>query len=127
MAYLLVCRGDALETQSYGISLVWINPNQIWASTMEEAVRTLSAYISNRHNWPYALAQLYEGSSHITLPKDKHLGILPQGKVEESSYGVDQAAQNLPAMSSLSHRFEWGGQTNYNHSTRTTKQMSIHT
>ena len=29
----------------------------------------------------------YEGSSHTPLPKDKHLGILPQGKAEENSYG----------------------------------------
>ena len=87
MAYLLVHTGDALEAQNYGVSLVWINPNQVWVSIMEEAVGTLSAYISSRPDWPYALAQLYEGSSHTPLPKDKHLGILPQGKVEESSYG----------------------------------------
>ena len=29
MAYLLVCTGDALEAQKYGVSLVWINPNQV--------------------------------------------------------------------------------------------------
>ena len=87
IAYLLVCTGDTLETQNYGTSLVWINPNQVRASTMEEEVGTLSAYISSRPNWPYALAQQYEGSSHTPLPKDKHLGILPQGKAEESPYG----------------------------------------
>ena len=87
MAYILVCTRDTLEAEAYGISLVWINPNQIQVPTMEEAVRTLSAYISSRPNWPYALIQLYEGSSHTPLPKDKHLGILPQGKMEESSYG----------------------------------------
>ena len=54
---------------------------------MEEAVGTLSTYISSGPDWPYALAQLYEGSSHTTLPKDKHLGVLPQGKAEESPYG----------------------------------------
>ena len=54
---------------------------------MEEAVGTLSAYISTGPDWPYALVQLYEGSSHTPLPKDKQLGILPQGKAEESSYG----------------------------------------
>ena len=87
MAYLLVCTGDALEAQDYGVSLVWISPNQVWAPTMEEAVGTLSTYISSGPNWPYALAQLYEGSSHTPLPRDKHLGILPQGKAEESPYG----------------------------------------
>ena len=54
---------------------------------MEEAIGTLSACISSGPNWPYALAQLYEGSNHTPLPKDKHIGILPQGKVEESPYG----------------------------------------
>ena len=87
IAYLLVCTGHALEAQNYGMFLVWISPNQVQVPTMEEAVGTLSTYISSRPDWPYALAQLYEGSSHTPLPKDKHLGILPQGKVEESPYG----------------------------------------
>ena len=69
------------------MSLVWISPNQVMVPTMEEAVGTLSAYISSRPDWPYALMQLYEGSSHTPLPKDKHLGILPQGKAEGSPYG----------------------------------------
>ena len=71
----LVCTGDTLEAQNYIISLVWINPNQVQASTMEEAVGTLFAYISSRPDWPYALAQLYKGSSHTPLPKGKHLGV----------------------------------------------------
>ena len=87
MAYLLVHTGDTLEAWNYGISLVWVNPNQVWVSTMEEAVGTMSTYISSGPNWPYGLVQLYEGSSHTPLPKDKHLGILPQGKVEESPSG----------------------------------------
>ena len=87
MAYLLVCTGDTLEAWNYGISLVWINPNQVRASTKEEVVGTLSTYITSRPHCPYALVQLYKGSSHTPLPKDKHLGVLPQGKVEESPYG----------------------------------------
>ena len=54
---------------------------------MEEAVGTLSTCNSSGPDWPYALAQLYEGSSHTPLPTDKHIGILPQGKAEESPYG----------------------------------------
>ena len=77
MAYLLVHTRDTLEAQDYGVSLVWISPNQVQAPTMDEAVGTLSAYITSRPDWPYALAQLYEGSSHTPLPRDKHLGILP--------------------------------------------------
>ena len=87
MAYLLVCTGDASGAESYGFALVWISPHQAQASTMEEALGTLSACISSGPDWPYVFAQLYEGSNHTPLPKDKHLGILPQGKVEESPCG----------------------------------------
>ena len=87
ITYLLVHIGVTTEDRCYGISLVWVNPNQARASTMEEAVETLTAYPSSGTDWPYALAQLYEGSHHAPLPKDKHLGILPQGKVEETSCG----------------------------------------
>ena len=87
MAYLLVHTGDTLGAENYSMALVWISPHQVWASTMEEAIGTLSTYISSGPDWLYVLAQLYEGSNHTPLPKGKHLGILPQGKVEESPYG----------------------------------------
>ena len=86
MAYLLVCLGDTTEERQYGVSLVWVNPNQTRTSTMEEAVEKLAACPSSGNNWPYT--QLYEGSGHMPLPKGKHLGILPQGKVEETSCGL---------------------------------------
>ena len=87
MAYILVCTGDALVAKSYGLALVWISPHQIQVSTMEETIGTLSTCISSGPDWPYALAQLYEGSNHTPLPKDKHIGILPQEKAEEIPYG----------------------------------------
>ena len=87
MAYLLVCVGDTSEAQNYGMALVWISPHQVQASTVEEAVGILSVHISRGPDWPYALKQLYEGSNHTPLPEGKHLGILPQGKVEKSPYG----------------------------------------
>ena len=69
MAYLLVHTGDASGAESYGMALVWISSYQAWASTMEEAVGTLSACISSGPNWPYVLAQLHEGSNHTPLPR----------------------------------------------------------
>ena len=54
---------------------------------MEEAVKKLTTCTSSGTNWPYSLAQLYEGPCHAPLPKDKHLGILPQGKAEETPCG----------------------------------------
>ena len=87
IAYLLVCMGSTNEDRQYGVSLVWVNPKQTRASTMEEAVEMLAAYPYSGTDWPYTLAQLYEGSHHAPLSKDKHLGILPQGKVGETSCG----------------------------------------
>ena len=87
MAYLLVHTGDTSGAESYGLALVWISPHQAWVFTMEEALGTTSACISSGPDWPYVLAQLYEDSNHTPLPKDKHLGVLPQGKVEETPCG----------------------------------------
>ena len=87
IAYLLVHTGNTTEDRQYGVSLVWVNPNQTRTSTMGEAVETLATCPSSGTDWPYALAQLYEGSCHAPLPKDKHLGILPQGKAEKTSCG----------------------------------------
>ena len=90
MAYLLVHTGDASGAESYGLPLVWIGSHQARASTMEEALGTLSACNSCGPNWPYVLAQLYEGSNHTPLPKNKHLGIMPQGKVESPCGQISQ-------------------------------------
>ena len=87
IAYLLVQTENAIKARYYGISLVWVNPNQVRADTMEEVVEKLTACPSSGTNWPYTLAQLYEGPCHTPLPKDKHLSILPEGKAEETPCG----------------------------------------
>ena len=87
LAYLLVYLGDTMESQQYGVSLVWVNPNHTRTFTMEEAVEKLATCPSSGTHWPYTLAQLYKGSGHVPLPKGKHFGILPQGKAEETSCG----------------------------------------
>ena len=87
MAYLLVHTEGDSEAESYGMALVWTSPHQARVSKIEEALGTLSVFISSGPNWPYVFAQLYKGSNHTPLPKDKHLGILPWGKVEENPHG----------------------------------------
>ena len=57
---------------------------------MDEALGTLSACNSSGPDWLYVLAQLYEGSNHTPLPKDKHLGVLPQGKAESPCGWISQ-------------------------------------
>ena len=65
-------------TGHYGISAVWANPSQVRAASMEEAVKKLTTCTSSGTDWPYALAWLHEGTRHAPLPKQGHLGILPQ-------------------------------------------------
>ena len=54
---------------------------------MEEVVKKLIACTSSGTYWPYALAQLCEDPHHAPLPKNKYLGILPQGKVQKTFSG----------------------------------------
>ena len=49
---------------------------------MEEVVRELTAWVSSGPGWPYALVQLHEDTCHVPLPKEGHLGILPQKGAE---------------------------------------------
>ena len=87
ITYLLVWVENTMKDRHYGISLVWVNPNQVRAATMEGVVKKLTTCTSSGNDWPYTLVQLYEGPHHAPLPKDKHLGILPQGKAEETPCG----------------------------------------
>ena len=78
IAFLLVQVDDTMGESHYGLSVVWVDPSQVRAASMEEAIRKLTACTSSRTNWPYALVQLHEGTHHVSLPKEGHLGILPQ-------------------------------------------------
>ena len=57
---------------------------------MEEALEILSTCFSHGPNWLYIPTQLYEGTNHVPLPKDKHFGILPQGKAESPCGQISQ-------------------------------------
>ena len=87
MAYLLVHLGNTYRREAVQMSLVWVNPHQTRTSTMEEVIEKLAACPPSGTDWPYVLAQLYEGSSHVPLPKCKHLGILLQGEVGTTLVG----------------------------------------
>ena len=46
---------------------------------MEEAVKQLTALVSTRSNWPYALAWLNRDTCHVPLPREGHLSTLVEG------------------------------------------------
>ena len=74
ITFLLVWVENAMGDRPYGISVVWVNPNQVRAASMEEAVEKLTACISSGTNWPYALAWLHKGTCHMPLPMEGYLG-----------------------------------------------------
>ena len=90
MAYLLVQIDDISEAETYGMALVWISPLQARVSLMVEALEILSSLTSEGSDWPYIFLQLYEGTNHMPLPKDKHICILPQEKAESLSGWISQ-------------------------------------
>ena len=63
---------------------------------MVDTLDILSSLTSEGSDWPYIFLQLYEGANHMSLPKDKHLCVLPQEKAESPS-GHDKPTKNLLA------------------------------
>ena len=53
---------------------------------MEEAVKELAAWVSSGPNWPYTLVQLNKDTCHAPLPKEGHLGVLPAGGTNSTTY-----------------------------------------
>ena len=82
ITFLMVWVENATGDRHYGISIVWTNPKQVRAASMEEAVKKLTAYTSNGTDWPYTLVELHKGTCHAPLPREGHLGILPQRGAE---------------------------------------------
>ena len=83
IAFLLVlAEEEATGDRKYGLLTIWVNPCQARVYSMEEAVRELTVWVSSGPNWPYALVQLHDDTCHAPLPKERHLGILPQAGAE---------------------------------------------
>ena len=87
IAFLLVWAEGATGDRNYGLSIIWANPSQVRVPSMEEAVGKLTACASSGPNWPFALEQLHKGTHHAPLPKEGHLGILPQKGMEATPSG----------------------------------------
>ena len=88
IAFLLVLtREEATGDKKYGLLTIWVRPSQARVPSMEEVVGKLTAWISSGPDWPYALVWLHEGTHHAPLPKEGHLGILPQKGAEVTPCG----------------------------------------
>ena len=88
IAFLLVlAEEEATGDRKYGLLTIWVNPCQARAHSMEEAVGNLTTWVSSGPDWPYTLVQLHKDTCHVPLPKEGHLGILPQGGTETTACG----------------------------------------
>ena len=90
MAYFLVHVDDTSEVGTYGMAIVWINSCQARTFLVVEALEMLSSFDPEGSDWPYVLIQLYEGTNHMPLPKDRHVCVLPQGEAESPSGWISQ-------------------------------------
>ena len=68
ITFLLVSTEEEVTgDRMYGLSTVWVNPYQARVSTVEEAVRELTALVSSGPDWPYTLVWLNEDTQHVPL------------------------------------------------------------
>ena len=69
---------------------------------MEEVVGNLTALVSSGPDWPYTLVWLHGDTHHVPLPKEGHLGILPQRGAEMTACG--RISWKSTNSSSLAHK-----------------------
>ena len=77
--FLVLTKEGVAGDRVYGHSMIWVNPYQAKVSTMEEAVKQLTALVSTRPDFPYTLVQLNGNAHHMPLPREGHLSILVEG------------------------------------------------
>ena len=115
IAFLLVLAEEEVAGgRNYGLLTIWVNPSQARIPSIEEVVDKLTAWASSGPNRPYALVQLHEGTYHMPLPKEGHLGASYLGRgVRGNSLWVSQPTGGPPTPchcqppSHLPHGFEW--------------------
>ena len=72
IAFLLIpAEEEAMGDRKYGLLTIWVNPCHARVSSMEEAVKELTAWVSIGPNWPYALVQLHKYTGAPRHPASK--------------------------------------------------------
>ena len=84
---LVLAEEEAIGDRKYGLWTIWVNPCQARVHSMEEVVKNPTALVSSGPDWPYTLVQLHKDTCHVPLPKEGHLGILPQRGTETTACG----------------------------------------
>ena len=86
IAFLLdLTKEGAVGDRVYSLSMIWVNPYQARVSTVEEAVKQLTALVSTRPDWSYPLVWLNRDAHHVPLPREGHLSILMEGSTSSAT------------------------------------------
>ena len=112
IAYLLVWVENTMKDRQYGISLVWVNTNQIRAATVEEAVEKFNFLLLQWDLLALCPSTTVQGPLPCTTSQGQTPGHPTSGKGGGNPLWADQPTQSLPTpchwpTSHLSHRFEW--------------------
>ena len=103
IAYLLVSTKDgAMSDRVYGLSTIWVNLCQARVSTVEEAVRLLTALVSSGPNWPYTLVWLNRDTCHVSPPREGHMSVLQEGGPNSATFRRDSQLEVHQLLSSIS-------------------------
>ena len=68
--------------RKYGLSTVWVSPSQARVPSMEEVVGKTDHQHLQWTQLALCLGVVTWGTCHVPLPKEGHLGILPQRGAE---------------------------------------------
>ena len=80
VAFLLTLTGGCTERDRvFGLSMMWVNPYQAKAPTIEEVVKSLTPLPFTGPDCPYTLVWLNRDTCHVPLPKEGHLSIQVMG------------------------------------------------
>ena len=123
IGYLLVSVENIMGDRHYGISILWVNSNQVRAASMEEAGERLTGCTSSGTNWPYALANCTRTLAMChSLRMGTWASYLREGQRRpQPNQGPPTPCCQSP--SCLLHRFEWAWWAHYNHPSRPSGQQ----
>ena len=127
-AFLLVWVENTMGDRHYGLSIIWVEPSQIRAASMEEVVGKLTICTSSWTDWPYTLVLLHESTWPHATPQGGALGYPTSERGGGGPLWADQPTWGLSTPccwppSCLPCRFEWAWWAFYNLPTRVAGQQ----
>ena len=125
LAFLLVLPEEATEEDMmFGLAMVWVDPYQACAPTLDEAVRKLSLLATSHEKWAYAFVRFNKDAQHVPLPQEVvHLSAMIEGMPSRSACGCLCQLEVCLFLQSrvqcgLPRGAKWGPRTGSNISTR---------